>query len=354
MKSHALPLLIATCSLLIFFACASTQKGSDDLDIAIRDASDYLNDNIPQGNKVVIINIQSDYATLSEYIIEELIANAVSDKVFSVVDRAQLEQIRMELNFQLSGEVSDESALSIGRFLGAQTIVSGAISELADRHRIRIRALNVETAEVQGQYNRNINASRLIVSLSKGGRSTTANYGQASAQATAGGSGSTASGSGNATDGNSETVGTNSGRQTTQTQTRQPAGAKNGTYTFYPRLQPYMGAVKHDRVYLWKIVVRGEYMSIFLTNSAVGGTTNSPNNDWYGGGNRQSTYILQDLDNPSQSWNPEMGRSSGYSWGDEGFWFTFKGVTATRFSFANTYLRTPSVFEEIILGEPDQ
>jgi hypothetical protein len=198
MKNHNLPLLIILCHLLIFFACASTPKGADDLDIAIRDTSDYLNDNIPKGNKIVILNIQSDHAALSEYIIDELIANAVNDKMFSVVDRAQLDQIRMELNFQFSGEVSDESALSIGRFLGAQTIISGAVSELADRHRMRIRALNVETAEVQGQYNRNINSSRLITALMKGGKSQTASYSGRTERGNSGNT-TTASGTGNST-----------------------------------------------------------------------------------------------------------------------------------------------------------
>jgi hypothetical protein len=74
----------------------------------------------------------------------------------------------MELNVQLSGEVDDKSALEIGKFLGAQTIVSGAISPLADRYRMRIRALNVLTSEVQGQYNRNIVASKTIAALMKG------------------------------------------------------------------------------------------------------------------------------------------------------------------------------------------
>ena len=164
----------------LFVYCATAPAGPDDLDIAIRDTSNYLNNNIPRGNKIVILNIQSDYADLSEYIIDELIANAVNDKVFSVVDRVQLESIRTELNFQLSGEVDDNSALEIGKFLGAQTIVSGAISPLGDRHRMRIRALNVETAEVQGQYNRNINTSRTITALMRGGRSTTASYGTTS------------------------------------------------------------------------------------------------------------------------------------------------------------------------------
>jgi hypothetical protein len=159
-----------------FAACAvkqTTTTTSNDLDIAIREASSYLNENIPKGNKIAILNMQSDYAALSDYIIDELIANAVNDKVFSVVDRTQLEQIRTELKFQISGAVDDKAALEIGKFLEAQTIVLGAISEIGDIHRIRIRALDVQTAQVQGQYNRNVNNNRLITALSKSGKTQT-------------------------------------------------------------------------------------------------------------------------------------------------------------------------------------
>jgi len=153
-------------ALIALSACATTTAAApDDLDMAIRDASDYLNDNIPQGSKIVILNIQSDSNTLSEYIIEELTSNAVNDRIFTVVDRAQLDLIREEQNFQYSGEVDDNDALEIGRFFGAQYIISGAVSELADRYRMRIRALNVQTAQVQGQYNRNISAGRTITAL---------------------------------------------------------------------------------------------------------------------------------------------------------------------------------------------
>jgi len=137
--------------------------------MAIRDASDYLNDNIPEGSMIVILNIQSDSAVLSEYIIDELIANAVHDKIFKVVDRQQLDLIRTEQNFQLSGEVDDNLALSIGKFFGAQTIVSGRVRQMDDRFRLTIRALEVQTAQVQGQYNRNIAAGKTIIALIKGG-----------------------------------------------------------------------------------------------------------------------------------------------------------------------------------------
>jgi len=153
----------------------ATVSGIDELDIAIRDASDYLNENIPKGSKIVILNIQSTSHDLSDYIIDELIANAVNDKKFTVVDRQQLDAIRSEQNFQLTGEVDDAEALAIGKFFGAQTIVSGAVNRLGTGYRIRIRALEVKTAQVQGQYNRNIAASQTINSLLASGGSSTVN-----------------------------------------------------------------------------------------------------------------------------------------------------------------------------------
>jgi len=66
--------------------------------------------------------------------------------------------------------------LAIGKLFGAQTIVSGAVNRLGTGYRIRIRALEVQTAQVQGQYNRNIASSRIINSLLASGGSTTNNY----------------------------------------------------------------------------------------------------------------------------------------------------------------------------------
>lgn len=139
--------------------------GLDALDTALREASDYLNNTIPKGNTIAIINIESVSPALSNYIIQELVSNAVNDKIFKVVDRQQLDLIREELNFQLSGEVDDHAAVAIGKFLGAQTIVSGSVTSLPNRYRISIRALNVQTAEVQGQFNRNIDTSQLITAF---------------------------------------------------------------------------------------------------------------------------------------------------------------------------------------------
>ncbi|MHC6204665.1 CsgG/HfaB family protein [Breznakiellaceae bacterium SP9] len=146
-------------------ASAQESKPADELDAAIRETSDYLNKQLPAKNKLVILNIQSDFPALSEYIIDELIANTVNDRVFSVVDRQQLNTIRAELDFQMSGEVDDDTAQALGRLTGAQIIVSGAVSRIGDLYRLRVRALNVQSAQIEGQFNRNIPFGTTITAL---------------------------------------------------------------------------------------------------------------------------------------------------------------------------------------------
>jgi curli biogenesis system outer membrane secretion channel CsgG len=146
---------------------AEAVSSADELDTAIRAASDYLNDKVPPGSKAVFLNIQSKYPDLSEYLLSTLSENAVNDGVFSVVDRQQLDLIRAELNFQLSGEVSDESAQSIGLMLGAQSIVSGAVSKLGSLYRVQVKAIAVQSAGVQGLWSRNVPNGATIAALTQ-------------------------------------------------------------------------------------------------------------------------------------------------------------------------------------------
>jgi len=189
--------LLSLVLLVAFAMCAKAQAAGDELDIAIRDASDYLNGNIPKGSKIVILNIESVSANLSEYIIDELIANAVNDKAFSVVDRRQLAAIQSEQKFQMSGAVDDKDALAIGKLFGAQTIISGTMRNIGGRFRLTIRALAVQTAQVQGQYNRNMPISQTLAALANsGGGSTTGGASAYGGTAVSGGAASAVSAGG--------------------------------------------------------------------------------------------------------------------------------------------------------------
>jgi hypothetical protein len=177
MKKFKLRFLRLTVELFLLCAVFSACGGSptpvsaqavtppDELDAAIRETSNYLNKQLSKGNKLMILNVQSDFPALSEYIIDELIANTVNDRVFSVVERQQLNTIRAELNFQMSGEVDDATAQSLGRMAGAQIIISGAVSRIGDLYRLRVRALSVQGAQIEGQFNRNIPGNPTITAL---------------------------------------------------------------------------------------------------------------------------------------------------------------------------------------------
>jgi TolB-like protein len=135
------------------------------IDAALNNSTSYFSGRIPNNTKVVVLNFSSKWPDLSDYIIEELIGYIVNEGKLTVVDRQNLESIRKEMDFQLSGEVSDETAQSIGKKLGAQTIMSGAITAIGNAYRLRIRAISVETAQILGMQNVDVAQDSRIAAL---------------------------------------------------------------------------------------------------------------------------------------------------------------------------------------------
>jgi TolB-like protein len=142
------------------------------LDEALQSANRYLEERLRAGSKVVILNFQTEYEDLSNYIIDELTTLVVNGGRITAVDRQNLDMIRQEMNLQSSGEVSDESAQAIGRMLGAQTIISGSVQRLGDGYRLRVRAISVETATIQGMQNYNIRTDDAVMATLVGAKPT--------------------------------------------------------------------------------------------------------------------------------------------------------------------------------------
>lgn len=135
------------------------------LDDAIGEAAAELGRVIARGNKVAVLNFSGGSDRFSNYVIEELTGAIVNQRILTVVDRRQLDLIRKEMNFQQSGEVSDESAQEIGRLLGAQTIVSGSLESIGAVYRFRIRAIEVRSASIQVSYGKNIQNDSIVQAL---------------------------------------------------------------------------------------------------------------------------------------------------------------------------------------------
>jgi len=116
-------------------------------DNAIAKSYDTLQQSIANGSKIAIVSISPD-SSESAFILEELMIKFVNSRKFVVVDRHTLDTIRQEQRFQLTGEVSDESAISIGQFLGADVVITGNITGSDNQRRLRLKALDVKTAQI--------------------------------------------------------------------------------------------------------------------------------------------------------------------------------------------------------------
>ena len=144
-------LLAASLSIIIIpvfllFSCASKSGGTGySLQEAIEQSAQKTADILPKGSRVAIVAFNSVSDTLSDYIMEEL-TGALFDRGIEVADRQNLVYVYKELNFQMSGDVSDESAKSIGKFLAADMVITGDLIDLDNLFRYRTNAINVETA----------------------------------------------------------------------------------------------------------------------------------------------------------------------------------------------------------------
>jgi hypothetical protein len=136
-----------------------------DLDVAIKVAATQMEENLPGGTKVALVSVASSSAQFSEYVISRLEAAIVSGKRLVVVDPANLDKVRDEQGFQLSGEVDDDSAKAIGKLAGAGAIVTGAFANLGDVYSLTLKAINIETATVAVSYPADITKSTRIETL---------------------------------------------------------------------------------------------------------------------------------------------------------------------------------------------
>jgi hypothetical protein len=116
------------------------------LDGALSDIAAYYAESLPSNAKIALLNFESEARLLSDYIFEELWIRFEDRSSFVMVERRNLELIQRELEYQYSGPVSEESALSISNQFGPQTLVYGKITRLGGEYRLVVYATDVERA----------------------------------------------------------------------------------------------------------------------------------------------------------------------------------------------------------------
>ena len=152
---------------LIFAASSFSQSKGVTIDNALKQAAEQFSSSLKNKTTVAILGISSSYSELSEYMLGELTTDVVQLRKLQVVTRANLDVIKKEMNFQLSGEVSDETMQQLGAKTGAQTVISGTFKPLGTLYVLDIQAFDVTTATIQDTYRVNVVSDETLDLLTK-------------------------------------------------------------------------------------------------------------------------------------------------------------------------------------------
>lgn len=152
---------------LISVAVSFSQSKGVTIDNALKQAAEKFSSSLKNKTTVAILGISSSYSELSEYMLGELTTDIVQLRKLQVVTRANLDVIKKEMNFQLSGEVSDETMQQLGAKTGAQTVISGTFKPLGTLYVLDIQAFDVTTATIQDTYRSNVVSDETLELLTK-------------------------------------------------------------------------------------------------------------------------------------------------------------------------------------------
>lgn len=150
---------------VLMFAVAVSAVFSIDIGTALDQVAEQFSASLPSGTTVAIVGIASDTENMSEYLLDELTFRFVQQRRLTVANRANLDAIKQEMNFQMSGEVSDASIQEIGAMAGAETVVHGSLKEIGSIYFLSLQALNVTTATVEDMYRETVELDAVTAPL---------------------------------------------------------------------------------------------------------------------------------------------------------------------------------------------
>jgi len=169
MKKTFLSILAASFALFAL-SCAGQPTAANaavslsNFDDALSDAVIAIGARVQPNTEIVVYRIAGPSNDVSEYISDELSGMLSSMANLLVLARENaLDALQAEQQFQMSGLVSDASASSIGKHLGAKIVVSGTLSMFDGFSQLRLRAVDVESSALVASYSARINSADPIL-----------------------------------------------------------------------------------------------------------------------------------------------------------------------------------------------
>ena len=135
-------------ALLIVLFCMPLFASSDRYDGVVAEIAENFASVIGKDNAVAFVAFDCESKGFTERFRSDLERNLINRDV-TVVDRSNIDAIVAELEFQTSGLVDDDSAVSIGHMLGAKMIISAKAANMIGAYRVDIQLIDIESTQVK-------------------------------------------------------------------------------------------------------------------------------------------------------------------------------------------------------------
>jgi len=143
--------MVTGCALLTNVA-VSEATHSFNASRGLKKATDTISTNLvktlPASASIAVLSIESRDPQEASYVISELEYAFVNSGKFQIANRSSIDAVMREQNFQLSGNVSDTDAVSIGRMSGASIVITGSVNKTSTTNTLAVRAIDIGTGQI--------------------------------------------------------------------------------------------------------------------------------------------------------------------------------------------------------------
>jgi tetratricopeptide (TPR) repeat protein len=153
--------LITPC---VLSAQSNAISGLVGLDEGLQAAARAVELNVAPGTEIAVYKISTKHDEIGDYLCDELIDFFTrSRRLVPLAREAALRVVDTEQNYQMSGLVSDASAVGIGHNLGAKVVITGTFDRYADFSQLRLRAIDVRSSAQVAAYTARIRNSDMVL-----------------------------------------------------------------------------------------------------------------------------------------------------------------------------------------------
>ena len=138
LRIHALRALALAALVVFWIPSALVAQGVED-DVPTVAVLDFTGLMIGQGG---------NSAPLGKAVSSMLITELSGRPGMRVIERFRLQDLLTEQRLSLSGRVDEDTAIEVGRLVGAQYIIHGQVTSIGAQTRMDMRAVDVETSEI--------------------------------------------------------------------------------------------------------------------------------------------------------------------------------------------------------------